>query len=129
MIALVLSLAVAAQDAPPVELPGVTVMGDHFDYRLEVALSGAGAASDLVTSSDPGMYCGDTRFDRTPGPWRQCWLRGRRGAPIVLTAQRDGVFGQDWTVEWSGCEPIDDGRRCSAPITGTMQVAATFRAL
>lgn len=131
MIALVLSslLAAGAQDPGPVELPGVTVVGDGYDYLLEVDLVGAAAAADLVVSADPPMYCGGEAFSRTPGPWRQCWLRGRRGSPIVLTAQREGVFGRDWSVAWTGCEPIGDGSRCSAPITGTMRVGATFRAM
>lgn len=132
MFAFIFSLAVAAQahqPTPPVELPGVTVVGGHYDYLLRVDLSGTDAASDLVVSVDPAMNCGDERFSREPGPWRQCWLRGQRGSPILLTAQHDGVYGRDWTVEWSGCEPIDDGRSCSAAIAGTMQVGATFRAM
>ena len=130
MFALIFSLAVATQTHGPViesELPEVTVVGQHMDYRLRVALAGADAASDLVVSADPGMHCGDARFDRTPGPYRQCWLRGRRGEPILLTAQHEGVFGRDWTVEWTGCQPVDDGRSCSAAIAGAMEVGATFR--
>lgn len=132
MFALIFSLAVATQThspTVPVELPGVTVVGGYFDYLLRVDLRGTDAASDLVVSVDPAMNCGDARFDRTPGPYRQCWLRGRRGAPILLTAQHEGVFGRDWTVDWTGCEPVDDGRSCSAAIAGTMQVGATFRAM
>ena len=58
------------------------------------------------------------------------WFEVRgRGEPILLTAQHEGVFGRDWTVEWSGCEPVDDGRSCSAAIAGSMQVGATFRSM
>lgn len=132
MFAFIVSLAALTQTQGPMiptELPGVTVTGGYFDYRLQVNLSGADAPSDLIVSLDPGMNCGDVRFERTPGPYRQCWLRGRRGEPILLTAQHEGVFGRDWTVEWTGCEPVDEGRSCSAAIAGTMQVGATFRAL
>ena len=132
MFALFFSLAALTQTQGPtipVELPGVTVRGGFSDYRLQVNLSGADDPSDLIVSLDPGMNCGDTRFERTPGPYRQCWLRGRRGEPILLTAQHEGVFGRDWTVDWTGCEPIGDGRSCSAAIAGTMQVGATFRSL
>ncbi|WP_296819763.1 hypothetical protein [Brevundimonas sp.] len=106
---------------------GVEVIGDPMDYRLRVTLAGADRAGAMVLSSDPAMWCGDARFNNTPGPFRQCWLRGFRGEPIVLTAQNEGQFGRDWTVEWTGCQPLADGRSCSAEIAGEMQVGATFR--
>lgn len=106
---------------------GVEIVGDPMDYRLRVTLSGADKPEALIRSSDPPMWCGDARFDRAPGPYRQCWLRGHRGAPIILTAQNQGEFGRDWAVDWSGCRPLDGGRSCSAEIAGEMQVAATFR--
>jgi hypothetical protein len=132
MLFSVLSLALISQqpELPPAdELPAITVRGYYMDYRLRVGLSGAEAATDLIVSADPGMNCGDARFDRTPGPYRQCWLRGRRNAPILLTAQRQGEFGRDWTVDWTGCEPLDAGRSCAVAIGGEMSVGATFRAL
>lgn len=132
MFALIFSVAALSQpqvEVEPVELPGVTVVGGHYEYLLQVSLSGTDSADDMVVSGDPAMNCGDARFDRTPGPWRQCWLRGRRDLPVVLTAQSDGVYGRDWRVDWTGCEPIGDGRACSAPLAGEMQVGATFRAM
>lgn len=132
MIALLFSLMAAGQavgPTAPTELPGVTVVGGEFEYLLRVELAGARAATDLVVSTDPAMNCGAAGFEVTPGPWRQCWLRGERGAPILLTAQRQGVYGRDWAVDWTGCEPVDDGRSCTAAIAGTMHVGATFRDL
>lgn len=108
---------------------GVDVIGDAMDYRLGVTLAGADQATAMILSNDPPMWCGDARFNGTPGPFRQCWLRGHRGEPIVLTAQHDGQFGRDWTVDWTGCQPLADGRSCSAEIAGSMEVGATFRRL
>lgn len=132
MLALALSAALVGHiDDPvaPTRVADVIVVGSYFDYRLRVNLAGADSASDLVVSADPAMNCGDQRFDTTPGPYRQCWLRGRRNTPIILTAQQTGVFGRDWTVDWIGCQPLDDGRSCTVAISGEMEVGATFRAL
>lgn len=132
MLLLALSLSLLVQQpaaAPEEELPAISVRGNYLDYRLRVSLAGADTPSDLIVSADPGMNCGDPRFDRSPGPYRQCWLRGRRNTAILLTAQGDGVFGRDWTVDWTGCEPTADGRSCAVAIAGEMVVGATFRSL
>lgn len=127
LIALLLALQSFPPDPEITELPGVTVVARPLDFRLRVQVSGATAPADLVVSADPAMYCGDPQFNYSPGPHRQCWLRGRRGAPIVLTAQHDGEFGRDWTVAWTGCEPQADGRSCAVPISGEMEVGAAFQ--
>ncbi|MBN8553718.1 MAG: hypothetical protein J0L52_12585 [Caulobacterales bacterium] len=132
MLLFLLSLALADSqpELPPAdELPAITVRGQYIDYRLRVGLQGAEAATDLIVSADPAMNCGDVRFDRTPGPYRQCWLRGRRNASIRLLAHREGEFGRDWTVDWTGCEPRDGGRSCEVAISSEILVGATFRTL
>lgn len=132
MIHLVLFSLLIGQPAPtdvPDELPGVTVIGHAFDYRLGVNLTGAEGPADLIVSQAPAMTCGDPRFDRTPGPSRQCWLRVAHDVPVVLTAQRSGTFGRDWTIDWSGCVPQGDGRSCVVSIDRSTDVGAIFRTL
>ena len=126
ILTLMAALQISGPDVDVTALPDITVVSQPIDYRLRVQLAGADEASDLVVSADPGMFCGDPRFDETPGPFRQCWLRGHRNEPIVLTAQHTGEFGRDWSVVWTGCEPQPDGRSCSATLASEMEIGATF---
>lgn len=129
MIASLLALSlIQVQQTAPTVVEGV-VIAAGLDYRLRVEPVGADTASTMVLSQDPPMFCSDARFQSTPGPARQCWLRGRRGDPIVLTAQHDGVYGRDWAIDWTGCQPQGDGRSCAVDIAGEMRVGATFRSL
>ena len=46
--------------------------------------------------------------------------------PIILTAQSNGRYGADWSVQWVGCEPIANGAACTLNAADESQVAALF---
>lgn len=109
------------------ELAGVTVTGRAADRLLSVTVGGDVRQNSVVSSAPLGMNCGGVTFQFLRGPYRQCWLRIRRGQEAVLTAGDDGAYGRDWIVEWVGCEARAGGPACITRMDEDRQVAAVFR--
>ncbi len=122
-----LSLVAAAASAASVanEVDSVTVFAST-DVRLTVAVGGQMTPDQYVTSAPVGIRCGGAEFQYDPRANHQCWLWVRRNQPLVLTAQGRGVYGQDWTVVWSGCEPVAGGPACTLTPKQEAVVAAVF---
>jgi hypothetical protein len=108
-----------------VEVDSLTVIASA-DVRLTIALGGDVAPDQVVTSAPVGIRCGGAMFQYTTSENRLCWLWVRRNQPVMLTAQGKGVFGRDWTVTWSGCEPVAGGPACILTPAGEAVVAAVF---
>ncbi len=123
----VLGVATAAAAAvpSPTVVDSVTVTADT-DVRLSVAIGGDVAADTYVSSAPVGLSCGGARYQYMTQANRQCWLRVRRKSQVILTAQANGRYGTDWTVQWVGCEPIANGAACMVSIQDEGQVAALF---
>lgn len=131
MVALIVCLAAGAALAEPADpnavatVEGMTIVAD-LDVRLSVVVGGDVAADTYVGSAPGGLACGGTEFQYQSRQNRQCWLRIRRKSPVILTAQAQGRYGQDWTVEWVGCEPIANGAACRLQAQDETLVAALF---
>ena len=119
--------AVAAEPDPRLAttVDGVTVVAD-MDVRIMVAVGGDIGADTYVASAPPGLTCGGAQYQYMTRENRQCWLRIKRKAPVILTAQADGHYGADWTVQWVGCQPIANGAACTVAAQDELQVAALF---
>lgn len=115
--------AFAAQAGP--EVDSVTVFAPN-EVRLTVAIGGELAPGQVVTSAPIGMRCGGAEYQFTTRENRQCWLWVRRNQQVMLTAQGHGAYGTDWTVAWSGCEPVAGGPACKLTLGGETVVAAVF---
>jgi hypothetical protein len=135
--ALVLALgATAAAQTPgpaPVMKPGeaateveaITVTARK--YNLNVTVGGDVDTSTMVTSAPVGVYCGggQYRFERW-GSFDQCWLLTSGRQEVLLVASREGRYGAEWTVSWTGCEPFAEGKGCRLTVTGDAVVSAVF---
>ncbi len=117
--------ATAASPAPPTDVDGVVIVADTT-VRLSVAVGGDINDNTYVTSAPSGVNCGGAEYRYQTRENRQCWVRIRRRTPIILTAQNNGRFGVDWTVQWVGCEPIGNGAACTLSAQDESQVAALF---
>lgn len=117
--------ALAAPQLPPTEVDSLTVFAS-LDVRLTVAIGGDVSVDQIVSSAPVGIRCGGAMFQYTNLENRQCWLWVRRNQPVILTAQGKGVYGRDWTVVWSGCEPVAGGPACTLTPSGEAVVAAVF---
>ena len=119
--------AVAATAGPvgPTEVEGVVITADA-DVRVMVVVGGDVDETTYVASAPPGLFCGGVQYQYNTRENRQCWLRIRRKTPIILTAQRGGRYGVDWSVRWVGCEPIANGSACTLSAADETQVAALF---
>lgn len=117
--------ALAAPQLPPTEVDSLTVFAS-LDVRLTVAIGGDVSVDQIVSSAPVGIRCGGAMFQYTNLENRQCWLWVRRNQPVILTAQGKGVYGRDWTVVWSGCEPVAGGPACTLTPAGEAVVAAVF---
>lgn len=117
--------ALAAPVAAPTDLDGVVVVAD-IDVRLSVAVGGDVNENTFVASAPAGLTCGGVQYQYMSRENRQCWLRSRRKTPIILTAQNNGHYGVDWTVQWVGCEPIGNGAACALNAQDESQVVALF---
>ncbi len=117
--------ALAAPQSPPTEVDSLTVFAST-DVRLTIALGGDVASDQMVTSAPVGIRCGGALFEYMNSDNRQCWLWVRRNQPVMLTAQGRGVYGRDWSVAWSGCEPVAGGPACTLTPAGEAVVAAVF---
>jgi hypothetical protein len=117
--------ALAAPQTPPTEVDSLTVFAST-DVRLTVALGGDIAPDQMVVSAPVGIRCSGALFDYINSETRQCWLWVRRNQPVMLTAQGRGVYGRDWSVVWSGCEPVAGGPACTFTPAGEAVVAAVF---
>lgn len=115
----------AAPSASPTDLEGIVIVADT-DVRVSIAVAGDLGESTFVTSAPPGMACGGARYQYMTRENRQCWLRMRRKAPLVLAAQSEGRYGVDWTVQWVGCEPVGNGAACTLNAQDESQVVALF---
>ena len=122
---LVAGAALAAPVAAPTDLDGVVVVAD-IDVRLSVAVGGDVNENTFVASAPAGLTCGGVQYQYMSRENRQCWLRSRRKTPIILTAQNNGHYGVDWTVQWVGCEPIGNGAACALNAQDESQVVALF---
>ena len=120
-----LSGTALAAPAQPTDVDGLTVIASA-DVRLTVALGGDVTAEQVVTSAPVGIRCGGALFQYTNVENRQCWLWVRRNQPVILTAQGSGVYGRDWTVVWSGCEPVAGGPACTLTPKQEAVVAPVF---
>lgn len=114
-------------EAGSTEVEGVTVRAAPADRLLSVTVGGDVRQNSVVSSAPLGMNCGGVTFQYLRGPYRQCWLRVRRGQDAVLTAGDDGAYGRDWIVEWVGCEPRAGGPACTVTMSEDRQIAAVFR--
>ncbi|MDO9223757.1 MAG: hypothetical protein Q7U20_08620 [Caulobacter sp.] len=119
------AVAVESDVRSATTVEGVTVVAD-LDVRMVVAVGGDVDASTYVASAPPGLACGGAQYQYMTKENRQCWLRIKRKAPIVLTAQANGHYGSDWTVQWVGCEPIANGAACTLSARDEVQVVALF---
>lgn len=128
-VALALSVmstsALAATAAEPVDVDSLTVFAST-DVRVTVAIGGDVSVDQVVSSAPVGVRCGGAMFQYTNVENRQCWLWVRRNQPVILTAQGKGVYGRDWSVVWSGCEPVAGGPACTLTPSGEAVVAAVF---
>jgi hypothetical protein len=115
--------ALAAPSATTVD--GVTVVAD-LDVRMVMAIGGDVDANTYVASAPPGLACGGAQYQYMTQENRQCWLRIKRKAPVILTAQASGHYGSDWTVQWVGCQPIANGAACTLTAQDEVQVVALF---
>lgn len=97
------------------------------DRLLSVAVSGDADVDTLVASVPRGVYCSALAYQYARGPIRLCWLRARRKTEVLLRALAPGAFGRDWTVQWSGCEPMPDPSWCRVRLDDARKVAAVFR--
>lgn len=129
LAAVLLSQTPAAAQPTITTVEEVVVEGAYAEFRLGVDISGPLAADTLVVSAAPPMYCSGAAFQYAPGPARQCWLRARVNTTVRLEATARGRFGDAWTVDWSGCEPVDGGRACEIVIERESRIGATFRRL
>ena len=133
MSAVLVAAAVLAQTpvVPPstTTVDEVVVDGSYAEFRLGIDIGGPLAADTLVVSASPPMYCSGAEFQYEPGPARQCWLRARVNTTVRLEATARGRFGDAWTVDWSGCEPVDGGRACEITMVRESRVGAVFRRL
>lgn len=130
MAALAWAAAGAALAANPVpagstQVDEVVIVADT-DVRVMVAVGGDVAEDTFVASAPPGLACGGAQYQYLTRENRQCWLRVKRKTPIILTAQANGRYGQDWSVQWVGCEPIANGAACTLSAVDETQVAALF---
>ncbi len=107
------------------EVDSVTVFAPT-DVRLTLAVGGQMAPDQYVTSAPVGLRCGGAEYQYDTSENRQCWLWVRRNQPVMLTAQGRGAYGQDWTVTWSGCEPVAGGPACLLTPKQEAVVAAVF---
>lgn len=128
-VALALSVmstsALAATAAEPTDVDSLTVFAST-DVRVTVAIGGDISVDQVVSSAPVGVRCGGAMFQYTNVENRQCWLWVRRNQPVILTAQGKGVYGRDWSVVWSGCEPVAGGPACTLTPSGEAVVAAVF---
>jgi hypothetical protein len=120
-----IATAAAAAVPAPTDIDSVTVVADT-DVRLSVAIGGDVAEDTFVSSAPVGLICGGAQYQYMTRENRQCWLRVRRKSPIILTAQANGRYGTDWSVQWVGCEPIANGAACTLSARDEAQVAALF---
>ncbi len=119
-------MAGVAYAAPqPTEVDSVVIFADT-DVRVMVAVGGDVGENTYVASAPPGMACGGAQYQYMTRESRQCWLRVRRKTPLVLTAQNNGHYGVDWSVQWVGCEPIGNGAACTLTAQNEAQVVALF---
>lgn len=123
--ALVATPAMAAGSPAPTDLEGVTIVAD-LDVRIVVAVGGDINTDTYVASAPPGLACGGAEYQYLTRENRQCWLRIKRKTPIILTAQANGHYGSDWTVQWVGCAPIANGAACTLSAQDEVQVVALF---
>lgn len=119
------ALASPATPGLPTEVEGVVIVADT-DVRVVVAVGGDIGETTYVASAPPGLACGGAQYQYMSRENRQCWLRVRRKTPLILTAQADGHYGVDWTVQWVGCAPIGNGAACTLSAQDESQVAALF---
>ncbi len=115
----------ATADPVATTVDGVTVVAD-LDVRLVVAVGGDIGENTYVASAPPGLACGGVQYQYMTQSNRQCWLRIKRRTPVILTAQANGRYGVDWSVQWVGCEPIANGAACTITAQGEAQVVALF---
>lgn len=99
------------------------------DVRVSVVVGGDVDFETTVSSAPLGINCGGASFRYTTKENRQCWLWVRRHHPVILTAQVDGRYGQDWTVAWIGCEPTAGGAACTLDPTVETEIGAVFTRL
>lgn len=99
------------------------------EVRISVVVGGDVNFATTVVSAPLGINCGGASFQYTTKENRQCWLWVRRHHPVILTAQVDGRFGQDWTVTWIGCEPAAGGAACTLDPTVETEIGAVFKRL
>lgn len=116
--------ALAAQGATP-EVDSLTIYAPT-DVRLTLAVGGQMTRDQVVTSAPVGLHCGGDEYKYETAQSHQCWLWVRRNQPVVLTAQAHGAYGADWTVAWSGCEPVAGGPACIVTPSKEAVVAAVF---
>ena len=115
----------ATADPVATTVDGVTVVAD-LDVRLVVAVGGDIGENTYVASAPPGLACGGVQYQYMTQSNRQCWLRIKRRTPVILTAQANGRYGVDWSVQWVGCEPIANGAACTITAQGEAQLVALF---
>jgi len=123
--ALLLGTGSASAAQAPTDVDGITVYA-ATDVRLTLAIGGEITPGQVVTSAPVGMNCGGAEYRYSTRENRQCWLWVRRNQPVILTAQGEGAYGRDWTVVWSGCEPVAGGPACLLTPKQEAVVAAVF---
>lgn len=91
----------------------VIVAAPDNTVRLDVVISGDTGPRTVIVSDRPGINCGPDQYKYTQGENRQCWVWVRRSRPVLLSAKgMKGQFGQDWNIDWTGCDVQDGGARC-----------------
>lgn len=117
--------AVAQVSGKSDEVSAVEVSAS-LEVKVSVAVGGDIGPRTFVSSAPLGIDCGGSAYRFTSEELRQCWLWVRRKRETLLTAQAEGRFGTDWTVQWTGCEPIANGAACRLTPKIETNVAAVF---
>jgi len=113
------------EKAAPNEVAAVEVT-PSMDVKLSVTVGGDVGARTFVSSAPAGMDCGGAAFRYSTSEVRQCWLWVRRGREAMLAATAEGLYGKDWTVAWSGCDPVANGAACRLTPRLDSNIAAVF---
>ena len=115
----------AAADKGVNEVAAVEVL-PSLDIKLSVTVGGDVEARTFVSSAPAGMDCGGAAYRYATNKVHQCWLWVRRNREVMLAATAEGLYGKDWTVAWSGCEPVANGAACRLTPRLDSNIAAVF---
>ena len=126
-VALLIAL-VASPASAQTEVSEVQIWADNTVF-LRIDVSGDAGPKTVVVSTDVvGLNCGPDAYKWTPHENRQCWAWVQKNKTVRLGARgMNGAFGKDWSVTWTGCEVLDDGKACRIVLRDEATVGAVFK--